>query len=125
MAQKYFGSRDICAFPYPTTSRAWDSTSMMKCERTWFINTVDTWLVFNFSFQEILLVCGSVQGFSNKSVAYQQNTKKFLINSDAVRIRHIYLYHISKMQLSKMLTYFLKLSQCKEAYMHNLCPFIS
>lgn len=78
----------------------------MKCERTWFINTVDTWLIFNFSFQEILLVCGLVLGFSNQSVAYLQNSEKFLISSDAVRIRHVYLSHISKTELSKMLNDF-------------------
>lgn len=67
-------------------------------------------------------------GFSNKSVGYLvQNSGKFRIHFDAIRIKHIYLYHISKTELSKMLTYSLKSSQCKEAYIYayNLCPLIS
>lgn len=51
----------------------------MTCERTWFENIVDTTLIFNFSFQEILMVRCLVLGFSNTSVDYLQNYEKLLL----------------------------------------------
>lgn len=44
---------------------------------SWFVNTVDPWLIFHFSFQEILMVCCLLLGFTNKSADYLQILKSF------------------------------------------------
>jgi hypothetical protein len=92
-------------FLVPSQSKEED-ISMIKCERMRFVKTVGTWLILNFTFQEILVVCCLVLSFSNKSVSYLPKSENFLINSNTAGIRHIYLYHISKTELSKMLTCF-------------------